>query len=179
MMLIRACDNAAFKLGRHASVASVVVWATFAFICIGSAHAAPFAYISNDDGTVSVIDIATNTLATTIPVGGSPVGVAVNAAGSRVYVTNSDDNTVSVINTKTWTVTKTIDVGIGPEGVAVSPAGNRVYVTNYGSDSLSVIKVRKGNHAKSNLAPTIPDGALPLAVAVRPTGTLVYLATTG
>src|SRR2546421_7026484 len=179
MMLIRACDNAAFELGRHASVASVVVWATFAFICVGSAHAAPFAYISNDDGTVSVVDIETNTLATTIPVGRSPVGVAVNAGGIRAYVTNSDDNTGSVINTITRTVTKTIDVGIGTEGVAVSPSGKRIYVTNYGSDSVSVIKVRKGGHANSNLAATIPVGALPLGVVVSPDGSLVYVANNG
>lgn len=52
--------------------------------------AAPFAYITNSgDNTVSVIDIATNTvIGTPIPVGPFPFGVAVNPAGKRVYVTN-------------------------------------------------------------------------------------------
>ena len=52
-------------------------------------YAAPFAYITNGGGnTVSVIDTATNTVVSTIPVGTCPQGVAVNPAGTRVYVTN-------------------------------------------------------------------------------------------
>jgi len=42
-------------------------------------HAAPFAYITSEvDGTVSVIDTATNVVVTTIPVGRFPLGVAVS-----------------------------------------------------------------------------------------------------
>ena len=41
--------------------------------------AAPFGYVTNLlDNTVSVIDAATNTVVATIPVGNSPVGVAVH-----------------------------------------------------------------------------------------------------
>ena len=49
------------------------------------------AYITNEGGnTVSVIDTATNTvIGTPIPVGSSPVGVAVTPDGSKVYVTTA------------------------------------------------------------------------------------------
>ncbi|HLB25375.1 MAG TPA: hypothetical protein VJM83_03495, partial [Nitrospirota bacterium] len=62
----------------------------FIFFCtIADAHAAPFAYIANNGSDdVSVIDTATNTVVATIPVGTQPRGVAVNLAGTRVYVTN-------------------------------------------------------------------------------------------
>jgi YVTN family beta-propeller protein len=44
-----------------------------------NAMAAPFGYVTNLlDNTVSVIDAATNTVVATIPVGNSPVGVAVH-----------------------------------------------------------------------------------------------------
>ena len=81
--------------------------------------------------TVSVIDTATNNVKTTkVPVGSSPFGVAVNPAGTKVYVANTGDDTVSVINTTTNEVTYTVTVGAGPYGVAVNPAGTKVYVVN-------------------------------------------------
>ena len=46
------------------------------------AEAAPFAYIANaSSGTVSVIDMATNTVVATVPVGGFPSGIAFACAG--------------------------------------------------------------------------------------------------
>ena len=69
-------------------------------LCVlgGTAHAAPFAYITNrGNNTVSVIDTATNTVVATVAVGSEPAGVAVNRASTRVYVTHPFSNTVSVI----------------------------------------------------------------------------------
>ena len=80
--------------------------------------------------TVSVIDTATNKVTATVPVGNYPCGVAVNPAGTKVYVVNTLDNTVSVIDTATNKVTATVPVGNVPTGVAVNPAGTKVYVTN-------------------------------------------------
>ena len=61
---------------------SLAIWA--------NAWAAPFAYISNNlSNNVSVIDTATNTvIGSPIPVGTSPISVAVNPAGTRIYVAN-------------------------------------------------------------------------------------------
>ena len=70
------------------------------------------AYITNsDDNTVSVINVATNTVTATITVGTDPYGVSVSPDGSKVYVANYSSNTVSVINTATNTVSATITVG--------------------------------------------------------------------
>src|SRR5450755_4763684 len=104
----------------------------------GAARAAPFAYISNfGSANVSVIDIATNTVVGTVPVGAQPEGVAVNPVSPRVYVTTSSN--VSVIDTTSNTVIATVPVGVGPTGVAVNPAGTRAYATNFGSNTVSVI----------------------------------------
>ena len=61
----------------------------------GLALASPFAYITNfSSNSVSVIDAATNGVVSTISVGNGPQPVAVNPAGTRVYVGNSSANTV-------------------------------------------------------------------------------------
>jgi YVTN family beta-propeller protein len=89
-------------------------------------------YITDlDNSTVSVIDTATNTVTTTIPVGTGPSGVAVTPDGATVYVANQFSSTVTVIDTATNTVTTTIpDVGVSPFGLAVTPgATSAVSVT--------------------------------------------------
>ena len=80
------------------------------------------AYVANSiSGTVSVIDMATDQVTNTIPVGRHPVGIAVSPDGSQVYVANFLSGTVSVIDTVTDKVTGTIHVGASPVGIAVSP----------------------------------------------------------
>jgi YVTN family beta-propeller protein len=94
----------------------------------GAQSLAQNAYIANaGSNNVSVIDIATNTVTATIPVGSFAFGVAVSLDGRNVHVTNADTNTVSVIDTATNTVTATIPVGGSyPTGVAVTPDGSKV-----------------------------------------------------
>jgi len=61
--------------------------------------AGTLAYVTNAGGdSVSVIDLATNLVTATIPVGFNPFGVAVNPAGTLAYVTNYNGTSVSVIN---------------------------------------------------------------------------------
>src|ERR1035437_10056773 len=98
------------------------------------------AYIANNtDGTVSVINVSTGSVSTTITVGSHPFGVSVSHDGNKVYITNINDATVSVINTSNNTVSATIPVGVGPQGIAVSPDGSKVYVSNIGTNTVSVI----------------------------------------
>ena len=82
---------------------------------------------------LQVINPETNTV-TTIDVGESPSGVAVNPTDGDIYVTSYDSNTVSEINPETNAVTTiTIPYGAGDTdgsttAVAVSPTGSDVYV---------------------------------------------------
>src|ERR1035437_406563 len=132
------------------------------------------AYITdNNDSTVTVINVATNTVTNTIRVGYGSRGVSVSLDGSKVYVANYYDNTVSVINTTTNTVVATIPVSAKPLALVVTPDGSKVYVTNDEDSSLTVI------NTSSNTVSTIihlglfPDGAE--GVCVSPDGSKVYV----
>jgi len=110
----------------------------------------------------------------TIPVGDTPIGVAVNPATNTVFVTNGGSNTVSVISGPAYTVTATIPVGSGPIGVAVNPLTNTVYVTNSSSNTVSVI-----NGSTNTVTATIPVGSSPSAVAVNPLTNTVFVTNAG
>ena len=113
---------------------------------------------------VAVIDTATRTILSRVPVGIYPYTAVVSADGSKVYASNWGGKvpgptdftdgmfpvvvdqrtgipvtgTVSVIDTATNTVARTIDVGLHPTGMASSPRGDRVYVTNANSDTVQL-----------------------------------------
>ncbi len=154
------------------------LWAVIASLLmlavVGPAQSQPFAYITGQNGSiVSVLDTATNTVVTTIPVGGAPFGVGILPNGSRAYVANSTPNTVSVINLATNTVIATIGVGSGPAGVAVNPAGSRVYVANLISNSVSVIDT-----STNGVINTVPLSQA-YGLAINPAGTRLFVTNPG
>lgn len=163
---------------RHMAVKLLVVLSIISFFVLGAATGAlasrPYAYIPNSgDNNVSVIDASTNSVVTTVGVGSSPQGVAVNPTGTRVYVTNHNSNNVSVIDTSTDIVVATIGVGTNPVGVAVNPTGTRAYVANFGSGNISVIDT-----STNSVITTISVGDC-FGVAFNPAGTLAYVTTRG
>ena len=70
------------------------------------------AFVTNEgDGTVSVIDLSTNTvLPGPIPVGVNPLTVTIHSGAAKAYVYNMGDSTVSVIDTVGNVVIATIDL---------------------------------------------------------------------
>ncbi len=105
--------------------------------------------------------------------GSRPFGVAVNPAGTRVYVTNNgggSGNTVSVIDTARNSVIATVPVGAAPTGVAINPAGTRVYVGNINSFNVSVIDT-----TTNTVIATVPGVANATSVAVNSSGTQVFV----
>ena len=74
-----------------------------------STWAQDFAYVANtlsDD--VTVIDLTTNTVVTTISVGTVPVDVAVSPDGSQIAVLNAVSGSISLIDFASNTVTNTL-----------------------------------------------------------------------
>jgi YVTN family beta-propeller protein len=139
---------------------------------VSSATAAPFAYIPNaQDGTVSVIDLATSAVISTIPTGANPTGSAVSQARSLVYITNYDSRTISVISVGAQIVVGTIAVAAKPVGIAVDASGTKAVVTlNDGTIALIDALGQK-------VVAVIPVGSIALqGVALDPAGRLAYVA---
>jgi YVTN family beta-propeller protein len=147
------------------------------------------AYVANwGDGAVSslsVIDTDTETVVKTIPLRPSaahPIGtngVAVDRAGTRVYVSNFYDDSVAVIDATTETVAAVVHIGADPAsvniqnpvGIAVNPAGTRVYVANQQGGTVSVIDT-----STNGIVATINDvGSWPTGVGVTPSGDKVLV----
>ena len=134
--------------------------------------------------SVSVIDTATNAVATTVQVGMGPFLLAVTPDGQAVYVANCGTsclkggvhtgNSVSVIATATNKVTATIP-GVGPGAIAITPrdtfgGGIFAYVANWMSDTVSVINTEDNEHTTITNALNLSGG-----IAITPDGAFVYV----
>ena len=121
-------------------------------------------FVTNSDGTVSVITTATGAVAAPVSTATARGGVGLTPDGKHVYVPNSNDGTVSVIDTATGAVSpNSIIVGNGPVGLTVTPDGKRVYVANAGDNTVSVITTATGA-----VSPPITVGNGPIFMAICP-----------
>jgi YVTN family beta-propeller protein len=95
------------------------------YIAVNSASST--AYVTSGMG-LTPISVAGNTAAPTIAAGDDPWAVALNASGTRAYVTdsgaaNSPAKTVTVLNLTTRTTVRTITVGLRPVAVLIAGPG--------------------------------------------------------
>src|SRR5215211_5229812 len=121
----------------------LILGTTIALVLVGFEASSTFAqtraYVINTFGnTVSVIDVATNTVVATVPVGSTPAAVAVTPDGTFAYVIHFN-STVSVIDSATNTVVATVPVGSGSRAIAITPDGALAYITNASDGTVSVI----------------------------------------
>lgn len=130
-------------------------------------------YIPNrDDHTVSVIDLATNTIIKTIAVGDRPIGVAVSPNKAEVYITNSGGSSVSVIDIASNMLVQTITgVGNKPFGIVFNSDGSRAYVANQDiSGAVSII-----NTDTRTVLNTINVGNYPNGLSISPDNSKLYV----
>ncbi|MUL78765.1 Ig-like domain-containing protein [Mycolicibacterium sp. CBMA 226] len=120
-------------------------------------------YVTNAGAnTRSIINPATNTITTTVPVGKNPQAVAVGANG-QVWVANSGSNSVTVTG-PTGTILDTVNVGDGASAIAFGTDGT-AYVANANSNTVSVI-----NANTYTISTTVPVGNTPTGIATGPDG---------
>jgi YVTN family beta-propeller protein/VCBS repeat-containing protein len=142
--------------------------------------------VNQNPGTVTVIDLTTNTVIDLNPatpaidriaVGSAPYATAVY--GTRLYVANINSDSVTIIDTTTNTVIDAnpatpaiidpIPVGNGPQGMTIS--GDRLYVVNSFDDTVTVIDLTTNTRVDTNPAtPAIID---PITVGNNPFGAAV------
>ena len=85
---------------------------------------------NNDNGTVTLIDLAKRTAVREIAVGQKPEGVTWIGAGPRAAVACYRDGTVVFFNAQTGEVGKKLKVTAEPYGIVADPAEKRGWVTH-------------------------------------------------
>jgi YVTN family beta-propeller protein len=148
------------------------------------------AYVTNSDiRTVSVIDLATNTVTGVIGGFDGPSGFAITPDGNYAYVNNyggpiagsGNGTTVNVVDLNTNTIVgPPITVGTAPAALAITPDGAYVYVVcyqngNLGTGTISVIKT-----SNNTVLPNPITGLSgPFAIAITPNGKYAYVTNFG
>ncbi len=138
-------------------------------------------YVTNNKtNTVSVINVASNKLVKTIPVGLAPAAVVLDPVNGHLFVTNNDSDSISVIDGASNSVLKTITVGgVHPDGMAFDSANNCLYVADHGTvsgggNAISVV------NATSNIDLLEINGIYhPTGVAFDPANGQVYVTNGG
>lgn len=148
-------------------------------ICAPKQPAGQFAYVTNaDSGTMSVVDLSSNTAKLTIPIAapgqaqtGSQTFVAITPNGGFAYATYGPSSTSSVVNTSTNLLVAAVQSGFDANGVAVSPDGATAYIV---SNSLGGIELV--NTATNKITGVVaPDIGFSQGIAVSPDGKFLYV----
>ena len=120
-------------------------------------------------GSVSVVDLSTNTVVKNIPVGVQPTRMT--QSGQYIFVANSNSDTVSVIDSKTNNVVQTINVQPypnAPKGAdpnAVKMVGGKLMVS-LGRDNAIAVYNWQGPHKDPELQGLLPTAWFPVDIAV-------------
>lgn len=144
----------------------------------GGGSGSGFAYVaSNANGTVTPINIATNTAGTPITVGSFPSGIVISPDGTTAYVDNGGSGSngkVTPVDLATGAAGTPIPVGTGPLDIAITPNGATLYVTDWGDGKVVPIST-----ATNTAGPAIPVGNSPFDIAITPDGATAYVANCG
>lgn len=148
------------------------------------------AYVTNSNSTtITVIDIATNTVSGVISGFDGPSGMVISPFCNRGYVNNyggpegvgsGNGNTISIVNLNSNSIIGApIVVGQAPAALAISPDSAFVYVVNYvdgeiGTGTMSVIDTDS-----NTVVATVTGFSGPFSIALTPNGRYAYVANFG
>lgn len=140
------------------------------------------------DREVVELDLERPAMLRRIKVGGQPVKLVANKAGTRLYVANANTDTVSVVDREAWKVVAEIPTtapddldgaagalralrGSNPNGVALSPDEKTLYVTNGGTSTVAIVSLDD-----ARVVGLVPTGFYPHDVAVSGDGASLFVA---
>lgn len=127
------------------------------------------------NGSLTVIDTASNTVVQTLPVNPNSTGVAVTPDGARVYVASLFSINLTVLDTATNTLAPPVQLFLqrlrgGFSWMVLSPDGGTAYIANQANVSLAIVGLPGGQGTA--VMPTVR----PVDVAMAPDGRTLYMA---
>ncbi len=148
----------------------------FTVLSAGTPIVADYTNGSATTGTVSVVDLATQTVRATIGTDLQPTGMAF--WGTYLLVANTYSDTISVIDTHINRLVRTINVGLpiavpnqykpaygaAPVSIAVDAARNVAYVALYNANAIAVVDL--SIHATAPVLGMIPVAYAPASVVL-------------
>lgn len=148
------------------------------------------AFVANiRSGSVTVVDLTTNTRLANIPTGEGAEGVAVTPDGATVWVTNRAADTVTVLDARSLEVVATLESPSFPIRAAATADGRRVLVTNARSGDVSVFDVAtrtlerrmslqvEASQVEGRLfGDTFGTSSVPIGIVITPDDKLAFIA---
>lgn len=101
-----------------------------------------------------------------VPVGTSPVAVAVDPGRNLAVVTNSGSNTVSLVDLSTGQVTATVNVGESPQAVAVIPRLATAVVADTNDNTAALVNLTTPAANVVQLSSNLGTSVGPIAVDI-------------
>jgi len=117
-------------------------------------------------GVVSALDAVSGSLLYTVPVGASPVALAIDRRTGRLLVANQGlpgpgsfmaAGTVSVLDARSGRLVRAVPVGSRPMGIVVDERTGRAFISNNLGGSISVIDTRVGRLLATRAVGPAPD----------------------
>jgi len=132
------------------------------------------AYVTNNGGGISVVDLMANQVTATIADSNVPTGIAMSSDGSTVYVANTNPSSITSIDTATNVPTTTALPSIGGGyGIAASTNAPVVYMSAYSQSDQNVYVLDSATFA---ITETIPTGSHNKGIALSPSGQQLWVA---
>ena len=182
--------------GSSSGMLSVIDGSTnqvIATILLGTANPYGVAYDSTngnlyvtqaDSSIVSVVSGSTNSLITTVSVGGNPQGIIFDSSNRDIYVADYSSGTVSVISGSNNSVIATVTVGAQPYGLAFDSTIGDIYVGNGGTCSESGCSEHPGfvsviSGSSNKVIANVNAGDNPTSITFDSANQDVYVITSG
>jgi YVTN family beta-propeller protein len=147
-----------------------------------SLKAAPYLYVANPEsgnGALTVIDLATRTITSTIDAGHTPWALTLDPNNETVYVLDKGNGqALVVIDAATNQVVNSITLDIEPDFIAVHPSGESLYLSDNAADETGSYPVVVFDTETLDVTATILlPHRRPCSIALSPSGSTAYVGT--
>lgn len=130
------------------------------------------AYVANQFGNVSRIDVATRLVTGSVDIANAQA-LRLSPDGLQLFVATTGTAVVTV-NLATLSIVRTVDVGSAPNGFAVHPGGRLLYVSSFDAGTVSEIDMITGQVLR-----TFTTFGTPQEMALNRKGMRLYVANEG